>query len=921
MIALFVLCLGIGLLLGFWRGTRKALIKLATVAVAFLLALFFTPLITNVVLGFAAPPLIKALIPDNLATLSAYLSERMGLAKSVVGMLVNPIMFLVVFLVFWALSLIVYAIVCFATKKGKDKGKDKSKDKAKGKSKAVVSNKPEIGKIGMLFGALSGFLMFLVLLIPINGYLEVASYGAKIENESVQSVYSTAKKSGFDVAGYGKLPFTVGLDKVCFDYLASGSYKPEGAKKATSFTLKKEGKAVIAVVTGLDGMDANNMLADTEGTRALVETAFKSKLVNVIADDFVGYLAGNPGQSTAFLKEVSIDDIGGIDVEEFEDLLVIVLPALKDNGVKNSVFELLDVMEVFATLNSDDPLADTAALREALGGIFESKFVNTVVDDTVGYMAENPAQALVFLQGMAIDNIGGLDLKQFDELLPIIFTELKGNGVKKSVFEILDAVDAFAKVDTEDPLKDTEMLREVLDDIFGSEDAPTFVGSLLKEFIEFAADNPDKQKTFISALSLDMSATVDFMEFDELLGIIFDTMRDNGIKKSVVEVLDSLDVLTELDIDFVTMEINAIADLSDETIDKLVDALIAPAIMKGIVPHLMPSLLKPIADQMGIEKAIEHPVLSDEDWAKENALMKGIFKKVGAVNALTDLSDQIDDPAKDRVGLIEEYFEDSSDLGALMDELKVSKLFGGLYSVLTEFDTEDQEYFIVTYFDNLIIQSSGDAASAGNAVRKLFTQETAKKAPSTPDGKDTIDFAKFSWSELMGQISDTVKLASKFSKALDELYNADGLTDIADLIRELKDQDPEIIQALIETLIPEGVDVTIPDLSEVDFEKEAEIYEELLAYQDQYNEDPESIGQDDVDAIVGLLAESDLVVPMLASAEGEIGIAVDEDQQAMVEQAIENNGITDEDLINQIRAIFGMPPVGAEPEPEPEPEE
>ena len=188
--------LGIGLLLAFFRGWKKSLIRLGLVALALIVSIVFTPMISSSFIEkFTDGTTISIFsLTINFEEVLASagegidLSELLGagsttneLAYALMNIVINLVLFILLFIVISLVSLIIYWIVCLIVK-----------------IKTRYDEKPEIQRNGkywglkalsMFIGLVGSFVICFVIMTPVFGVMDVCN---TLIEESAQSSEDTA---------------------------------------------------------------------------------------------------------------------------------------------------------------------------------------------------------------------------------------------------------------------------------------------------------------------------------------------------------------------------------------------------------------------------------------------------------------------------------------------------------------------------------------------------------------------------------------------------------------------------------------------------------------------------------------------------------------------------------------------------------
>ena len=214
---------GVGLLLGFFRGWKRSLIRLASIIASLMIALFVAPSLTasfissnatgttlnlfsftidfeEIVGGFSGEGL-------NLSELFAEGSATNELALALMNIVVNLVLFLIIFFVAWFVTLFIYWIVLLIVK---IKTRNNEKEEVERNSKYWI-----LKVVSMFIGLVGSFGICFVILTPVFGVMDVCDgflVEASTDEESASafnsqsfvcgSLYYTEDKNIGKIEGY-----------------------------------------------------------------------------------------------------------------------------------------------------------------------------------------------------------------------------------------------------------------------------------------------------------------------------------------------------------------------------------------------------------------------------------------------------------------------------------------------------------------------------------------------------------------------------------------------------------------------------------------------------------------------------------------------------------------------------------------------
>jgi len=498
----------------------------------------------------------------------------------------------------------------------------------------------------------------------------------------------------------------------------------------------------------------------------------------------------------------------------------------------------LNIYGEFASLGEGvDLFDDPVWLKALVVTVFESKLVNAAVDGIIDYGADNPS------------------------VFAALFEAIAGDGGNSSVDKTSGSVRRLSEAGTED-------------------------GDGVNIFDQFLNE--------------------------EVIVDILKVLQSRGIKAELLAVCDALIAIHGI-VDLGAIELDAFADIAPADVDKFVDAVFNVRLIRAALPHLIPVILQPVADAaadtIGMDKfVIGLPGIkydNDDAWDAEKTVFKNILKSFSSMKDLLDLYDNPADTPADQIDKISVFLKGDPEsgkeslgktLGTLLNSIKVSRLFGELYDGLMEFDEGADEYYFIVFFNKLALESTlgtGDKDLAGNSLRALFSlQEQALISDAA--GNKNIDFVKVDWIILfddMAETMDIIMYMNLIQSLKDVLAGGEIVRDaMMEMIKNLKNMNPVLLQAILNSLVPEGSGVKVPNVGDVkDFDAEAELFGMLFDYQEAVN-DPDKVwtadDQDDLNKMVDLLAKSEFILPLLDSADVPINNLPPE-KEAMIDEAIE----------------------------------
>lgn len=409
----------LGFVFGWVRGYQKSLTRLLIVLIVAVIAFFVTPAITNAVLQFNLAKYNVTVGGQAVATVKDYIIAQISQIEQVgelmessatlrefvtalPAMLVNVILFTVVFFLLKWISMVIYWI--FA-------GTLFSKKRLEGKSKVKL--------VGAGVGCLQALIALAILLVPFFGFANIstqitneynnanvsvasANYQANspvlvADGQSESQIEGTVKEvdkyvSAFNNTWVVKVYSAFGINK-----LSVGIFNDLSTQKVNNVqtNLTKELTTVSKMLPYVDSIMENGTEINTAFVNNLdkiLDTAFESEIINNIVGEVV---------SSASAKWVNGEQFLGLDMPKVEgnDALNVVIEKVFNSMQENTVVTIKTdtqaIISVLKILTEDDIISvvssgNTADILDAISN--ENK--NTIAD-LVSAMLESTTLKLV----------------------------------------------------------------------------------------------------------------------------------------------------------------------------------------------------------------------------------------------------------------------------------------------------------------------------------------------------------------------------------------------------------------------------------------------------------------------------------------------------------------------------------------------
>lgn len=137
-----------------------------------------------------------------------------------------------------------------------------------------------------------------------------------------------------------------------------------------------------------------------------------------------------------------------------------------------------------------------------------------------------------------------------------------------------------------------------------------------------------------------------------------------------------------------------------------------------------------------------------------------------------------------------------------------------------------------------------------------------------------------------------------FFYGLDEIVNGEGTTD------ETKKTINKAISNFAKSIGEQfglPIDVSNMDFTDIDFRNEGDLLSDLYDYSQS-----ETVTKEDIEDIIDKVTKSDLVLPILANADVNLGEALSDEQLEQVEDILDGLDNVDESKMDIIRKLFGL---------------
>ena len=321
-ILIFLLCVLFGVL----RGFKKSVIGFLTLAVAFVASIFVSRFAIGIV-GETLALKVKDLLFsggafDELFAVSETLATT---PEMLITLVLAPIMFSVVFVLFALISLVFYKIVCAVSKRIPD-----------------IKNKIAAKGCGALIGVLCAALIIVGVYMPIAGYDHLAANILHRAEDNHSQAIDSVPKDAVDVIYSSDKSFIFKMSdplggRALFEKLTSGSFYGE------KITLSTELFEIADVIFALP-ISEKPLLeysdAEIEKLHAIVAEASDSQILERVAPELLSALATKWMCGETFLGLEKIDF--GTELAGFVDKSLLVLSSTTQETIQADLDTFID---------------------------------------------------------------------------------------------------------------------------------------------------------------------------------------------------------------------------------------------------------------------------------------------------------------------------------------------------------------------------------------------------------------------------------------------------------------------------------------------------------------------------------------------------------------------------------------------------
>lgn len=622
-ISLFIILVTLGFICGWFRGLNKSLTRLIMI------------LCVSVIAFFTIPPLTKALLEMNISKMNIVVGDIQvltvqdlmtdllrqipvvediieasptfeGFIEILPQLLFNVILFVVFFFLYKWFSMVIYWIIA---------GVFFSKKKMAGKDKHSF--------IGAVLGGVQGLIVFLVMLIPVYGIVEMlkpVSEAVKKEPVKIEQTFTALPENGEDkkpstsltqavdaVDNYAEEFDSVWINKVFnfvgFKKLAVSMFDKltTAETKGVKFSVMEEIEVVSDAYPYIkpiinDGLklEDNDQINDIKTT---IDKLYKSKLLSNMVKEIVPEAAHRWSTGAKFC-EISKPKLEDEAMNSLLDSLLVSLAVAEGDSVKNDIDVTLDLLMIAndaqlikTAIDGDDIMeilkdpANDKLVADIISKALESKTLKDILPKVVN-VGMNYVYEALNIDTTNIDDItiesSEVDWTEETNTIQAIFT---------NVIELLNEIETGAENNkTALESLDFRVLGETFDNIRNSQlfgpSSINIVEALLNSN-EFVGENSETLQPFITKLKTvwasedalaptfeslgkalklakDMQTNSEDFNAEDLGGVLENLATDEKLKDVVTEVIKT-ETLKDLGLDETT------AGVVNETITEVLE--------------------------------------------------------------------------------------------------------------------------------------------------------------------------------------------------------------------------------------------------------------------------------------------------------------------------------------------------------------
>ena len=808
---LFGLFIFLGFMWGLKRGVKKSALRIAFIAGALVLAFAIAIPVTNALMTMDISSIVNQTDENgqqitnieemlvNAMTQNAEIKELYdnsesfrALIDALPKMLVQCVVFVILFWVLKILTWIIYAIVAKAIW-GKKKKSKQEKEQEKQENRTVENGKViENGTVrpveekpikkhrlaGALVGTLQGFMIAFFTMIPLAG---IASIMSEVDKSSTKTVSASTESSNnflsdlkplgdmvresvgddvvnallaYDKSALGVICGWTGIDDLAFDLQSSAKIGD------TSTTLRHE---VIALVNAydqvrkLESTDLSTLNFDT--VQKVFDYLFDSRALTNIADDLLPYyvdkLINDPNQNLdSNLKKLLtmyVDNYNTPSIYDIKNDLSSIITAMK----------VIQENDIFAVIEDENFSVDTL-----ISILEENEQTNPIKDIFVALTDSTTIQK--FLQvsvNFALDTLSEQLTKINDGKTITIehatFNNIDWNNVKNEVPQILNNF-----FDLYKQIKDDTKVDAIVNNVDFVLIGKTLDILTSSTLLEQAYNNTITALNTIEAYTkyIDISALNSNINFEQEFTYIQNSV--NALKS-----VDALNILSGENVDikeFISKLGQKVNQTSNETcIDVIAENLTQSTILKASAPRSL-NVLYQEQLQPKVEYVIDKITATQFNWQNEKTALSKTLNFI-ASNAEYFLGESI--VIKDIVKNV-----NLTQLGESLDAMKQSGLLYPLYKVGVDYIKNNKdiaEYLDVesiTYDTNWTqelthLQNALDVAIEENIIDSVFDSNGIESVLNAFKNDNTII------ERIVDNLFNSTILQNSVEKLINQLQN------------------------------------------------------------------------------------------------------------------------------------------------------
>ncbi|MBQ7579113.1 MAG: EI24 domain-containing protein [Clostridia bacterium] len=402
-VALVLLILGF--IFGWMRGYQKSLTRLVIVLIVAVGAFFLTPVISNAVINFNISGFGIKANGETVETVKDYIIALLSQIKEVKEaldssstltafiqqmpiMIVNVVVFPILFFILKWLSMAIYAIFAFTVF-----------------SKKKMENKNKIKLLGAGIGTVQALVATLVLLVPLFGFVSIASNISANANSSSSTSVAYQTSTNYEVAESGGISIdeaTTYVEKyttafnntwVVKIYRAVGGEKLSIAVfnnlstqkiNGVETNLTKELTTASKLIPAISNLTSSKIKVDTklaDSLEDIIDVAYESDVLGNVINELIQSAAKEFASDSGEFMGIKRSDI--VSDASIDDILKTMFTSLSETEAINIKSDIKSVVKIINTLSINgviDAVNSEADAKNAIMDILADEDKSLIAD-------------------------------------------------------------------------------------------------------------------------------------------------------------------------------------------------------------------------------------------------------------------------------------------------------------------------------------------------------------------------------------------------------------------------------------------------------------------------------------------------------------------------------------------------------------